>query len=148
MFVRAPLVFPINQSVDGLAHSWKKFTQRSVQPNIFVRFWTFLSSLSETKKQYIIYGINFSFILAVALINPHSLILILEKFTSFAVNITGGVLLVWMLVCARVIAPMEIPFSLNGFIYMFRWPVMAFFVGAMVYDLLTIALAWTDIDVL
>ena len=120
--------------VEGLLESWTPSSESSSSTAaLWKRAWLAIRNLSITWKRAIIFGVSFSFVLAVALFNPKSFLKIMEKVTSLAANGTAAGVC-WILHRSRSVSPVQIPWSLPNFFWSARWPVMIFFLGAMLYN--------------
>lgn len=97
------------------------------------RMWRRVESLSINWKRAILFGTSFTFVLGMALLNPKSFLKIMEKVTSLAANGTAAGVC-WMLHTSRSVSPVAIPWTLPPWLFVTRWAVLAFFVGAMLYN--------------
>jgi hypothetical protein len=63
-----------------------------------------------------------------------SFIFVMEKVTSLALNLEAGAFVVVMLNNSRVTANTPIPMKIPRWLYSLRWPVVVYFLFAVVYD--------------
>lgn len=85
--------------------------------------------------QFSLYFISFSLVLTLALLNPKSFLIILEVFTSLALNLESGFFIAWMLWTSRRYYKEEIPLPLpNWFVYPTILFTMSYFLFACFYD--------------
>lgn len=120
--------------LEGLAAAFGPTKETST--NWFKRAYYAARNLSLNWKRAILFASSFSFILLVALLNPKSFLKIMEKVTSFAANGTAAGV-VWMLHTSRVISPGIIPWAMPPWLWKGRWVVLIFFLGAMLYNLVS-----------
>eukprot|EP01111_Echinosteliopsis_oligospora_P017740 TRINITY_DN7800_c0_g1_i1.p1 TRINITY_DN7800_c0_g1~~TRINITY_DN7800_c0_g1_i1.p1 ORF type:complete len:556 (-),score=87.90 TRINITY_DN7800_c0_g1_i1:22-1689(-) len=96
--------------------------------------------VSFNVREIVLYFLSFSLILIIAMANPRSFLIVLEKGSSLGVNLQTGVLTVAMLINSR--APkyhkFTIPFPIPKYLFMFRYIVMFYFSFACVYDVVTV----------
>jgi hypothetical protein len=86
--------------------------------------------------QFILYIFFFSLVLLLALLNPKSFLIILEVFTSLALNMESGFFVAWMLWTSRRYYKHEIPLPLpNWFVWTTIWFTGGYFLFACIYDI-------------
>eukprot|EP01130_Rhizamoeba_saxonica_P017552 TRINITY_DN8535_c0_g1_i1.p1 TRINITY_DN8535_c0_g1~~TRINITY_DN8535_c0_g1_i1.p1 ORF type:complete len:508 (-),score=66.93 TRINITY_DN8535_c0_g1_i1:15-1538(-) len=97
----------------------------------------FFYSLSHFKKRGVMYLFFFGIVLLIAMLNPNGFLLTIEKATSLALNLESGFFIGYMIHKARE-STIPIPFELPAIVYNCRYLVMAYFLFAVAYDLVSI----------
>lgn len=89
--------------------------------------------------QVLLYLTSFGLVLGIALTNPKGFVVVLERFTSLALNMSTGVFVAWMLGISRQRANdlRKVPLVLPQTVYIGRWVVLAYFSFAVGYDIIT-----------
>eukprot|EP01028_Stygiella_incarcerata_P010855 TRINITY_DN5875_c0_g1_i1.p1 TRINITY_DN5875_c0_g1~~TRINITY_DN5875_c0_g1_i1.p1 ORF type:complete len:601 (-),score=145.36 TRINITY_DN5875_c0_g1_i1:1619-3421(-) len=97
-----------------------------------------------------LYFVSFGVILLVAILNPHSFLIVLELFTSLALNLESGVFVSYMLhLSQKIDCGSKITLPLPKFSFKFSFVVMGYFWLAIGYDLFLIVglfAGWHGID--
>jgi len=129
--------------VEGLLESWTPVKESANNYNnnnngriasFWRRTWLTIRNMPINWKRAVAFSVSFTFVLSVALFNPKSFLKIMEKVTSFAANGTAAGVC-WILHRSRQVSPVLIPWSLPDVFWKARWPVMIFFLGAMLYNI-------------
>lgn len=109
---------------------------REVPSNLIRKAVVAIRNLHINWKRAVLFASSFTFVLCMALLNPKSFLKIMEKVTSLAANGTAAGIC-WMLHKSRDVSPVAVPWSLPPILWQSRWLVMAFFIGAMLYNLVS-----------
>jgi hypothetical protein len=122
-------------------------------------------SQSPNKYRFGMYALNFGCVLLVALLNPSGFLMIMEVFTSLALNLEAGVFVVIMLFVSNRLtkanyAPIHdaeaasedastaskashIPMPIGLWMRHFSWAVVVYFLIACFYDVVTAIMHWS-----
>jgi len=129
----------------GLKHVLDGYTKLTrYEPSADSRsFWGRLRrrvlSIQKWKRQYLLYFVCFGIVLAVSLLQPKSFHQVLEKVTSFALNLEAGAFIALMLANSRKFN-LRIPLPLSNWMVSLRYIVAGYFLFAVLYDIIAVVL--------
>jgi len=129
----------------GMKHVLEGFVRSSQQeyPITTTNFLDRLKYMGPNSKRALLFILSFGIIYVVAQTNPKGFIIVLEYFTSFALNVEIGIFVSFMMGYSRTSKWRQytIPYELPRWLYKMRYAAMFFFTFAIIYDVATVGAA-------
>lgn len=139
VFIMVSITVSFMAMSSGLKHmldGWiKSFNSWTSKPNSYGHSIVRRCGSISVWLQFSMYVFFFALVLILALLNPKSFLVILEVFTSLALNMESGFFIAWMVWTSKRYYKQSIPLPLpNWFVYLTIWFCGGYFLFACIWD--------------